>query len=415
MAVTFDSNVSITVEIAFDSNPLDSSQSFTDVSQFLRSFTTNRGRNSNLDKFQTGTATVVLDNRDNRFSPNQTTHFFDSSTGITKIQPLKRLRIRATHSSTTYDIFHGFVESFPVNYAGQGSDSTTRIKVVDAFKLFFNAKLDGIGWNLGISLLGSTTRLTLTQAQELSSIRVKNILDSFGYSNQAISTGQLQVTTQSTTDDLLTALRKVETAENGTFFIAANGDATFRDRNFRLTNTTTPSAIFGQGGSDLPYSDIKTSYDDNKIINTVQRTRTGSSNTQIAIDSDSINRFGTHVLTENNTLNIQDSDVASIAEQKVISNSIPQTVVEQLSFRPQQDSNLWVKALGLDIGSFVEAKVTTPSSSIETYDLFIERISHKVDARNKTWNWVIGLSPAETGAWILGVSKLGIDTNISYT
>jgi hypothetical protein len=415
MAVTFDSNVNITVEIAFDSNPLDSSQSFTDVSQFLRSFTTNRGRISNLDKFQTGTATVVLDNRDNRFSPNQTSHFFDSSTGITKIQPLKRLRIRATHSSTTYDIFHGFVESFPVNYAGQGSDSTVKIKVVDAFKLFFNAKLDGIGWNLGISLLGSTTRLTLTQAQELSSIRVKNILDSFGYSNQAISTGQLQVTTQSTTDDLLTALRKVETAENGTFFIAANGDATFRDRNFRLTNTTTAAATFGQGGSDLPYSDIKTSYDDNKIINTVQRTRTGSSNTQIAIDSDSINRFGTHVLTENNTLNIQDSDASSIAEQKVVSNSIPQTVVEQLSFRPQQNPNLWVKALGLDIGSFVEAKVTTPSSTIETYDLFIERIKHKVDARNKTWNWVIGLSPAETGAWILGVSKLGIDTNISYT
>jgi hypothetical protein len=415
MAVTFDSNVSITVEIAFDSNPLDSTQTFTDVSTYLRSFTTNRGRISNLDKFQTGTAIVELDNRDNRFSPNQSTHYYDSSLGRTNIQPLKRLRIRATHSSTTYDLFHGFVESFPVNYAGQGYDSTVKIKVVDAFKLFFNAKLDGIGWNLGISLLGSTTRLTLTQAQELSSVRVKNILDSFGYTNQAISTGQLQVTTQPTTDDLLTALRKVETAENGTFFIAGNGNATFRDRNFRLTNTTTPAATFGQGGSELPYSDIRTAYDDNKIINTVQRTRTGSSNTQIAIDSDSINRFGTHVLTETNTLNIQDSDVSSIAEQKVVANSIPQTVVEQLSFRPQQDPNLWAKALGLDIGSFVEAKVTTPSSTIETYDLFIERIKHKVDARNKTWDWLIGLSPAETGAWILGVSKLGIDTNISYT
>jgi hypothetical protein len=415
MAVTFDSNVSITVEIAFDSNPLDSSQTFTDVSAYLRSFTTSRGRISNLDKFQTGTAIVELDNRDNRFSPNQSTHYYDSSIGRTKIQPLKRLRIRATHSSTTYDLFHGFVESFPVNYAGQGYDSTVKIKVVDAFKLFFNAKLDGIGWNLGISLLGSTTRLTLTQAQELSSVRVKNILDSFGYTNQAISTGQLQVTTQPTTDDLLTALRKVETAENGTFFIAGNGNATFRDRNYRLTNTTTPAATFGQGGSELPYSDIRTAYDDNKIINTVQRTRTGSSNTQIAIDSDSINRFGTHVLTETNTLNIQDSDVSSIAEQKVVANSIPQTVVEQLSFRPQQDPNLWAKALGLDIGSFVEAKVTTPSSTIETYDLFIERIKHKVDARNKTWDWLIGLSPAETGAWILGVSKLGIDTNISYT
>ena len=88
---------------------------------------------------------------------------------------------------------------------------------------------------------------------------------------------------------------------------------------------------------------------------------------------------------------------------------------QSISFAPQQDVNLWEKALGLDIGSYVEAKVTTPSSDVETYDLFIERIRHKVDARNKTWNWNIGLSPAETGAWILGINSLGIDTNLSYT
>ena len=414
MSVNFDSNVSITVEIAFDSNPLDSSQTFTDVSQYLRSFTTTRGRVSNLSDFQTGTATVELDNRDNRFSPNQSTHYFDSSAGRTKIQPLKRLRIRATHSSTTYDLFHGFVESFPVQYAGQGYDSSTKIRVVDAFKLFFNATLDGIGWQLGISKLGSTTRLTLTQAQELSSVRVKNILDSFGYSNQAISTGQLQVTTQSTTDDLLTALRKVETAENGTFFIAANGNATFRDRNFRLTNTTTPDATFGQGGSDLPYTDIVSSYDDTKIINTVLFNRTGGTQ-QSAVSDDSVQRFGTHSLTQSSRLNIQDSDVLSIAKQKVVENDIPQTSVRTLIFRPQSNTSIWAKALGLDIGAFVKTNVLTPSGTTESYDLFIENIQHSVDARSKTWTWKIGLSPAETGAWILGVSKLGIDTNISYT
>jgi hypothetical protein len=414
MSVAFDSNVTLTCEIAFDSNPLDSSQSWTDVTAYLRSFETTRGRISDLAEFQTGTGTVVLDNRDNRFSPNQSTFYYDSVAGRTKIQPLKRLRIRAEYASTTYDLFHGFVESFPIQYAGQGYDASTKIRVVDAFKLFFNATLDGVGWQLGISKLGSTTRLTLTQAQELSSVRVKNILDSFGYTNQAISTGQLEVQIQPDTDDLLTALRKVETAENGTFFIGANGDATFRDRNYRLVNTTVPSATFGQGGGELPYVDIISSYDDSKIVNTVQRTRTGGS-TQIAIDSDSVERFGTHVLTESGTLNVSDANALSIADQKVISNSIPQTTVESLSFAPQQDVNLWSKALGLDIGSFVEAKVTTPSSTVETYDLFIERIKHKVDARNKTWNWQIGLSPAETGAWILGVSKLGIDTNISYT
>jgi hypothetical protein len=414
MSVAFDSNVNLICEIAFDSNPLDSSQVWTDVSAYLRSFETSRGRISQLAEFQTGTATVTLDNRDNRFSPNQTTYYYDATNGRTKIQPLKRLRIRAEYDSTTYDLFHGFVESFPVQYAGQGYDASTKLRVVDAFKLFFNATLDGIGWQLGISKLGSTTRLTLSQAQELSSVRVKNILDSFGYSNQAISTGQLQVQTQSETDDLLTALRKVETAENGTFFIAANGDATFRDRNYRLVNTTTPDATFGQGVGELPYVDIISSYDDNKIINTVQRTRTGGS-TQIAIDSDSVERFGTHVLNESGTLNVSDANALSIASQKVVANSIPQTTVESLSFAPQQDINLWEKALGLDIGSYVETQVTTPSTDIETYDLFIERIRHKVDARNKTWNWQIGLSPAETGAWILGVNSLGIDTNLSYT
>ena len=77
MSVPFDSNVTLTCEIAFDSNPLDSVQSWTDVTAYLRGFETTRGRISELAEFQTGTATVTLDNRDNRFSPNQTTHYYD--------------------------------------------------------------------------------------------------------------------------------------------------------------------------------------------------------------------------------------------------------------------------------------------------------------------------------------------------
>jgi hypothetical protein len=122
-----------------------------------------------------------------------------------------------------------------------------------------------------------------------------------------------------------------------------------------------------------------------------------------------------HSRTETGLLNIQDSDVLSIADQKVVENDIPQTSVDQLTFRPQVDTSLWPKALGLDVGAFVKTNVLTPSGTTESYDLFIENIRHDVDARNKSWTWRIGLSPAETGAWILGVSKLGIDTNISYT
>ena len=49
MSVAFNSDVTLTVEIAFDSNPLDTSQTYTDVSAYVRSFSTIRGRQHALD------------------------------------------------------------------------------------------------------------------------------------------------------------------------------------------------------------------------------------------------------------------------------------------------------------------------------------------------------------------------------
>ena len=57
MSVAFDSDVNITVEMAFDSSPFDSSQSFTDISSFVRSFQFSRGRSDELYAFRAGTLT----------------------------------------------------------------------------------------------------------------------------------------------------------------------------------------------------------------------------------------------------------------------------------------------------------------------------------------------------------------------
>ena len=54
MTVAFDSNVNLTVEIGFDSNPFDSSQSFTDISQYVRSINISRGRSNELGQFTAG-------------------------------------------------------------------------------------------------------------------------------------------------------------------------------------------------------------------------------------------------------------------------------------------------------------------------------------------------------------------------
>ena len=71
MTVAFDSNVNLTVEIGFDSEPFDSSQSFTDISQYVRSINISRGRSNELGQFTAGSCELLLSNSDNRFNPTQ--------------------------------------------------------------------------------------------------------------------------------------------------------------------------------------------------------------------------------------------------------------------------------------------------------------------------------------------------------
>jgi len=49
MSANFDSNVSLTLQVAFDSEPFDESQSYTDITTYLRAFTTRRGEQTRLE------------------------------------------------------------------------------------------------------------------------------------------------------------------------------------------------------------------------------------------------------------------------------------------------------------------------------------------------------------------------------
>ena len=146
MSVAFDSNVDITVEIGFDSDPFDETQTFEDISQYVRQFTTNRGRVNELGQFGAGSAQIMLSNTDNRFNPSQTTHYYDSANSRSKIQPLKRVRISANYSSSTYVLFEGFLDTIPVVFTAQGQDSVVTFRATDAFKIFQSGVLDSRSW-----------------------------------------------------------------------------------------------------------------------------------------------------------------------------------------------------------------------------------------------------------------------------
>ena len=120
MSASFDSDVDITVEIALDSEPFASSQSFTDISSYVRYFDISRGRSNEFGSFNAGTLSFTVSNQDNRFNPaNTSSPYYDSANSRTKLQPLKQVRIKATYDSSTYTIFRGFLEAVPVVFVAE--------------------------------------------------------------------------------------------------------------------------------------------------------------------------------------------------------------------------------------------------------------------------------------------------------
>ena len=422
MSVAFDSDVDITVEVAFDNNPFDSSLSFTDISTYVRQFNTKRGRANELGQFVGGTASLLLSNADNRFNPNNTSSpYFDSANAITKIQPLKPVRIKANYDSQTYPIFFGFLDMIPVSFPALGADSVVQFNCVDAFKILNSQTLSSAGWRLGrggFSELGESTVLGYEDIQELSSARVTRLLDQVQFPSalRDIQTGTIQVISQSSsTSDILTNIRQCETAENAQFFVGKDGKAVFRNRDYRLANTkaTTVQAIFSNDGSNLPYSDIVTSFDTHEVRNVYQWTRTGGA-TQFVSDANSVQRYRP-IASVQSTINVSDSDVLSIIEQKIAETSLPIVRIDSLKVNPRQNTSIWEKALGLEFGDRISVKIVNPDSSSYTDELWIESISHTVNASTQTWDWTVTLSPAGSSGWVLGQAQLGVGTRFAYT
>ena len=421
MSVAFNSDVDLTVEIAFDSDPFATSQTFSDVSAYIREFSIDRGRQHDLADYQTGTASVVLDNADDRFNPlNTSSPYYDSGAGETKISPFKQVKISGAYDGTTTVLFRGFIQSYPESFGGQGADSSVRINCVDAFKIFNLNTIGARGWKLGsagFSNLGQSTRLGYVDQQELSSARISRLLDAFGWSStdRQISTGDLQVQAgQSVNDNLLTAMKNVETAEQGQFYISSDGKATFRDRNFKRTQQFTSQATFGNGVGELPFSDVITTLDDSKILNIISVTRDGGTE-QVLQDTDSIAKFGARQDSLSNTLNVSNADALAIAEQRLAQFSNTGVRIEGLIVNPLANTSLWNQVLIRELGDKITIKVPTTVSTVMDFDVHLDRISHSVSAVNQTWTWQLRTSSgSEVGAWVLGSSRLNESTNLAW-
>lgn len=115
----------VVVEIAFTTGPNDPAPVWVDVSAYVEAqsvVSISRGRADELDAIQPSRATVVLDNRDGRFTPGNTVGAY-----YPNVKKGRRIRVRAMWPlATSYaDRFSGYIDEWPVSWPDETSAMST--------------------------------------------------------------------------------------------------------------------------------------------------------------------------------------------------------------------------------------------------------------------------------------------------
>lgn len=125
---------SVTVEVAFSTDP-GATPTWTDVSTYLERFSVHRGRADELAAFSAGQATITLANEDRRFDP-----VYAAGPYYPNVVPMRRIRIRATYNSITYDVYNGYVTNWRQEYSPPQAAECV-VEASDAFKVLANIDL----------------------------------------------------------------------------------------------------------------------------------------------------------------------------------------------------------------------------------------------------------------------------------
>ena len=343
-----------------------------DVSDIAIRVSIRRGRNRVLNSFEAGTATVVLEDENGDYNPQNT-----SSPYYGKLLPLRKIRIWADYDdgggTDRYYLYSGYIVSFDNTFRlGNDEVSTVTFQCVDAFRLLQNVQISTVAG----SSAGQTT-----------GARIENLLDlaSFPVSQRLIDVGDTTVQADSgSSRSLLAACQNIEQTELGGFFIDDEGNAVFLSRSTVSEKADETPLLFNDDGTNISYQSIDFAYDDTQIFNDITVTRLGGTAQNVQSTS-SIETYFIHSGSRSDLL--MQTDAEALDQASMLLNARENALLRidsiGLNLMDSTASNRIVAGLESDLFTLINVTKTGQASSTFTLELFVQGIQH--DITPNTW------------------------------
>lgn len=327
--------------------------SLVDVTDYVRSVSVSRGRSRVLDRVQSGSATVVLDNRARLFDPTAGTAISPYSTSIV---PRKNMQVIVNDEP----VFSGLVDDWNLDFDISGDATTTAI------------------CEDGFITLGQVTVGTTTRSAQTSDARVGAILTEAAWpsAKRVLSTGEitLQADTPGENTNVVDYLQTVTDTEFGAFFMSRRGNAVFKNRS-EVQDYSSP-VVFG--GTGIPFSSLMLDYGTENLYNAVELSRVNGGTASVS-DATSQTAYGISEYTKSGLLFDDDTELTDLADYLLSRYKDPTLRVQSITvlFDGLGTADRATVA-GLDIADPLQVTFTPSVGSAITQYASLDRIDHNI-------------------------------------
>ena len=329
---------------------------FVDLTSLVEAVNITRGRNRQLDQFNSGTATIAFNNDSQILNPNNT-----SSPYYPFVLPRCPVQILANG----IPIYTGVVTDWNLDYDISNQDMMYA-SCSDQFTVLANQAINAV-----------------TPSTQATGARINTVLDLTEINYQgarSIDTGSSTLGAFAIDQDTncLNYLQQINTSEQGYLFMSGNGTLTFKGRSSVLNPVA--GATFNTNGTGLPYQTLINQFGDELLYNYII-TQSPASTVQTTSNAASIALYQAQQYAVTNLLNSTTAEVAGLGNYLLGKYKDPVLrftgLSTQLTALSTANQNI---ALTLDLTSIctVVKNFVAGTPATETQTLIVSGVSHNI-------------------------------------